>query len=47
MMKPTKDDAELILKFMSIGTSDTDYKIAGNWFFEELREQSYEELQSS
>ncbi|MHA1992086.1 MAG: DUF4760 domain-containing protein [Candidatus Hodarchaeales archaeon] len=45
-MKPTKDDAELLLQFMAIGNNNDDYKNAGNWFFEELSEQSYEEFKS-
>lgn len=41
MPKPTKEDAELILRYFAIMRSDEDFKKAMNWFFGELDVKSY------
>ena len=41
MAKPTKGDAELLLRVLAIMRSDEEYKKAAWWFHEELDEKSY------
>ena len=42
MAKPTKEDAELLLRFFGIMRSDEDFKRAMRWFYTEFTEKSYE-----
>jgi hypothetical protein len=41
LAKPTKADAELLLRVIAIMRSDEEYKKAGWWFYEEFDEKSY------
>lgn len=44
MAKPTKVDAELLLRVFAIMRSDEEYKKAVWWFYEEFDEKSYAEF---
>ena len=41
MSKPTKEDAELFLRYFGIMRSDEDFKKAAKWFHSELDAKSY------
>jgi len=44
LAKPTKEDADLLLRFFGIMRSDEEYRRAGRWFYYELDVKSYEEF---
>jgi len=41
LSKPTKEDADLLLRFFAIMRSDEEYKKAQRWFWEEFNEKTY------
>ena len=41
LSKPTKEDADLLLRYFAIMRSDEDFKKAVHWFWEEFNEKTY------
>ena len=46
MVKPTKEDASLIIQLFGIGTKDEDYNKAVNWFTYEMNETNYDDFKN-
>jgi len=44
LAKPTKEDADLLLRFFATMRSDEEYRRAERWFYYELDAKSYEEF---
>jgi len=44
MSKPTKDDADLLLKIMAMATADKDYNKATDWFFRDFGNMGYDDF---
>lgn len=46
MSKPTKDDADLLLKIMAMATADKDYRKASDWFFRDFGKMSFDDFKT-
>ena len=44
MSKPTKDDADLLLKIIAMQTADKEYNEATKWFFRDFINMSYDDF---